>query len=261
MTYLVLGILIPFIGTALGAATVFLMKNKLNERVEKLLLGFAAGVMVAASVWSLILPAVAQSEGMGRFAFVPAVVGVVVGVAFLSATDGFMAKQSAKTTDALSRGEPLKPKRTTMLVFAVTLHNIPEGMAVGVALASAYFGHSDMTLASALVLAVGIAVQNFPEGAIISLPMKGEGASKPKAFLCGAASGAVEPIAATLTVLLTGLVTPALPYLLAFAAGAMIYVVVKELIPEAQSGGHETFSTFSFVFGFVLMMVLDIALG
>ena len=260
MTYLVLGILIPFIGTTLGAATVFLMKNGLNERVEKLRLGFAAGVMVAASVWSLILPAVAQSEGMGRFSFVPATVGVLVGVAFLSATDSFMAKQSAKP-EAIESGKPLKPKRSTMLVFAVTLHNIPEGMAVGVALASAYFGRSDMTMASALVLAVGIAVQNFPEGAIISMPLKGGGASKPKAFLIGTASGAVEPIAATLTVLLAGLVAPILPYLLSFAAGAMIYVVVKELIPEAQSGGHSRFSTFSFVFGFVLMMVLDIALG
>lgn len=260
MTYLVLGILIPFIGTTLGAATVFLMKNGLGERVEKLLLGFAAGVMVAASVWSLILPAVAQSEGMGRFSFVPATVGVIAGVAFLSATDSLMARQSGKPAEPKS-GKPLKPKRTTMLVFAVTLHNIPEGMAVGVALASAYFGHSDMTMASALVLAVGIAVQNFPEGAIISMPLKGGGMSKPKAFLIGAASGAVEPAAAALTVLFTGLVTPALPYLLAFAAGAMIYVVVKELIPEAQSGGPSRISTFSFVFGFVLMMVLDIALG
>lgn len=261
MTYLVLGILIPFIGTALGAAAVFPMKNKLNEKAEKILLGFAAGVMVAASIWSLILPSVAYSESMGRFAFVPATVGVAVGVAFIAATDICVARMRERAAALAPDGVKAKVGKSTMLIFAVTLHNIPEGMAVGVALAGAYFGHSDMTMASALILAIGIAVQNFPEGAIISLPLKGGGMSKPKAFLYGVMSGAVEPIAATVTVLLIGLVTPILPYLLAVAAGAMIYVVVKELIPESQSGGHELFSTFSFVFGFILMMVLDIALG
>lgn len=259
MLQLSMGVLIPFLGTTLGAAMVFLMRNKLNETVQKILSGFAAGVMVAASVWSLIIPAIDQSSDMGKFSFVPAMVGIILGVGFLLLLDCIIPHLHLNSDEP--EGLTSHWKRTTMLVLAVTLHNIPEGMAVGVVLAGAYFGNATISMTGALTLAIGIAIQNFPEGAIISMPLKSEGFSKPKAFLYGTLSGIVEPIFAIITILLTQFITPILPYLLSFAAGAMLYVVVEELIPEAQSGKHTNWSTLSFVFGFVLMMVLDVALG
>lgn len=259
MLQLSMGVLIPFLGTTLGAAMVFLMRNKLNETVQKILSGFAAGVMVAASVWSLIIPAIEQSRDMGKLSFVPAMVGIILGVGFLLLLDTIIPHLHLNSDEP--EGLTSHWKKTTMLVLAVTLHNIPEGMAVGVVLAGAYFGNATISMTGALTLAIGIAIQNFPEGAIISMPLKSEGFSKPKAFLYGTLSGIVEPIFAIITILLTQFITPILPYLLSFAAGAMIYVVVEELIPEAQSGKHTNWSTLSFVFGFVLMMVLDVALG
>ena len=252
-------VLIPFLGTTLGAAMVFLMRNKLNETVQKILSGFAAGVMVAASVWSLIIPAIEQSSDMGKLSFVPAMVGIILGVGFLLLLDTIIPHLHLNSDEP--EGLTSHWKKTTMLVLAVTLHNIPEGMAVGVVLAGAYFGSATISMTGAVTLAIGIAIQNFPEGAIISMPLKSEGLSKPRAFLYGTLSGIVEPIFAIITILLTQFITPILPYLLSFAAGAMIYVVVEELIPEAQSGKHTNWSTLSFVFGFVLMMVLDVALG
>ena len=259
MLQLSMGVLIPFLGTTLGAAMVFLMRNKLNETVQKILSGFAAGVMVAASVWSLIIPAIEQSSDMGKLSFVPAMVGIILGVGFLLLLDTIIPHLHLNSDEP--EGLTSHWKKTTMLVLAVTLHNIPEGMAVGVVLAGAYFGNATISMTGALTLAIGIAIQNFPEGAIISMPLKSEGFSIPKAFLYGTLSGIVEPIFAIITILLTQFITPVLPYLLSFAAGAMIYVVVEELIPEAQSGKHTNWSTLSFVFGFVLMMVLDVALG
>ena len=254
------GLLIPFIGTSAGAACVFLLKDELKPRVQKLLLGFASGVMVAASVWSLLIPAMNMSESMGKFAFVPAAVGLLLGMAFLLVLD--------RTIPHLHLGSetPEGPKkkldRATMLLFAVTLHNIPEGMAVGVVFAGVISGSSEMTIAGAIALAVGIAIQNFPEGAVISLPLKSEtGMKSGKAFVYGVLSGIVEPIAAFVTVLLAGFLEPILPYLLAFAAGSMLYVVVEELIPEASEGEHSNIGTIAFAIGFVLMMVLDVALG
>ena len=254
------GLLIPFIGTSAGAACVFLLKDELKPRVQKLLLGFASGVMVAASVWSLLIPAMNMSESMGKFAFVPAAVGLLLGMAFLLVLD--------RTIPHLHLGSetPEGPKkkldRATMLLLAVTLHNIPEGMAVGVVFAGVISGSSEMTIAGAIALAVGIAIQNFPEGAVISLPLKSEtGMKSGKAFVYGVLSGIVEPIAAFVTVLLAGVLEPILPYLLAFAAGSMLYVVVEELIPEASEGEHSNIGTIAFAIGFVLMMVLDVALG
>lgn len=259
MLKLILGVLVPFIGTSLGSFLVFFMKDKINVKVEKILLGFAGGVMVAASIWSLIIPAIEQSEGMGKWSFVPAAVGIILGVLFLFVLDSVIPHLHVNSDKP--EGINSKAKKTTMLVLAVTLHNIPEGMAVGVALAGAYFGNSGITLTAGLVLALGIAIQNVPEGAIISMPLKSEGFSKTKAFGYGVLSGIVEPIFAVITILLTSIVTPILPYLLAFAAGAMIYVVVEELIPESQSGEHTNFATISFVVGFLIMMILDVALG
>lgn len=259
MVKLILGVLIPFIGTSLGAFLVFFMKNKISEKLEKILLGFAGGVMIAASVWSLIIPAIEQSESMGKWSFIPAVVGIALGVLFLFVLDSIIPHLHINS----EKPEGIKSncKKSTMLVLAVTLHNIPEGMAVGVALAGAYFGETGITLTAALVLAIGIAIQNIPEGAIISMPLRGAGFSKGKAFGYGLLSGLVEPIFAALTILIASFVTPILPYLLSFAAGAMIYVVIEELIPESQTGEHTNWATISFVVGFLIMMILDVALG
>lgn len=257
--YLILGLLIPFFGTVLGSAMVFLMKNKLNSKVEKLLLGFASGVMVAASIWSLIIPSIDMSESMGKLSFLPAAVGFILGIGFLLLIDTFVPHFHLNADEP--EGSKSKLKKTTMMVFAVTIHNIPEGMAVGVVLAGAISGNVGVSLSGALILSIGIAIQNFPEGAIISMPLKSEGETKRKSFFLGTMSGIVEPIAAAITILLISIVTPILPYLLSFAAGAMMYVVVEELIPEAQSGKHSNLSTIGFTIGFVIMMILDVALS
>lgn len=254
-----IGLIVPFLGTVLGSAMVFLMKNEINKKVKKLLMGFASGVMIAASIWSLLIPSMDMAEQQGKVAWVPATVGFLFGIVFLLVLDSViphMHLESKKT-----EGIKSKLKKTTMMVFAVTLHNIPEGMSVGVMLAGVLIGNTGITVAGALVLSIGIAIQNFPEGAIISMPLKSEGMSKPKAFLYGALSGIVEPIAAILTILLTGIFVPMLPYLLSFAAGAMIYVVVEELIPESQEGEHSNLGTVGVALGFVVMMILDVALG
>ncbi len=254
-----IGILIPFAGTALGSAMVFFMKKEMNERLQKLLLGFASGVMMAASVWSLLIPAIDMAEQEGGVSWLPPAAGFLLGMGFLLVLDTLT--PHLHLTDEEPEGVPAQLKKTTMLVLAVTLHNIPEGMAVGVTFAGILAENTAMTLTGAFALSVGIAIQNFPEGAIISMPLKGQGLSKPRAFAYGALSGVVEPAAAFVTILLTGLVVPFLPYFLAFAAGAMIYVVVEELIPEAQSGAHSNISTVGVAVGFVLMMILDVALG
>lgn len=254
-----IGVMIPFIGTMLGAACVFFMRKELNAKVQKALLGFASGVMVAASVWSLLIPAIDMSQAMGGFAFVPATVGFGLGILFLLGMDRLIPHLHLNTDEP--EGPKSNLKKTTMLVLAVTLHNIPEGMAVGVGFAGLLSGNEQMTLAGAFALSAGIAIQNFPEGAIISLLLASEGGSKGKAFWYGTLSGIVEPIAAVLTILLASLITPVLPYLLAFAAGAMIYVVVEELLPEASQGEHANISTIGFAVGFMIMMVLDVALG
>ena len=243
-----LGILIPFAGTALGSAMVFFMKKEMNERLQKLLLGFASGVMIAASVWSLLIPAIEMAEQESAAAWIPAAAGFLLGMGFLLLLDTLT--PHLHFTEDKPEGMPAHLKKTTMLVLAVTLHNIPEGMAVGVTF-----------LAGAFALSIGIAIQNFPEGAIISMPLKGQGISKARAFLYGTLSGIVEPAAAFLTILLTSLVVPLLPYLLSFAAGAMIYVVVEELIPESQTGAHSNIGTVGVALGFTLMMILDVALG
>ncbi len=254
-----LGILIPFIGTTLGAASVIFLKNRMNPLVQKGLLGFASGVMVAASVWSLLIPAIDMSEDMGKLSFIPAVTGFGIGIVFLLALDKIVPHLHLDKEEPEGISSSLK--KTTMLVLAVTLHNIPEGMAVGVVFAGLINGNSNITAAGAFALAIGIAIQNVPEGAIISLPLKSEGNSKQKAFLYGMSSGIVEPVAAAITILLTGIVIPILPYLLSFAAGAMIYVVVEELIPEASEGEHSNIGTIGFAVGFLIMMTLDVALG
>ena len=256
---ILLGILIPFVGTTLGSAMVFFMRREMNGRVQKALLGFASGVMIAASVWSLLIPAIEMSEEQSNIAWVPAAIGFLLGIGFLLLLDTLT--PHIHLTEEEPEGIKADLKKTTMLVLAVTLHNIPEGMAVGVTFAGVMTGNTTITLAAAFVLAIGIAIQNFPEGAIISMPLRGEGISRRRAFLYGTVSGIVEPIAAFITILLTGLVVPILPYLLAFAAGAMIYVVMEELIPESQSGKHTNIGTIGVAFGFVMMMVLDVALG
>ena len=253
------GIAIPFLGTALGAACVFFMKKALSDRVQRALTGFAAGVMVAASVWSLLIPAMEQSAGMGKWAFVPAAVGFWIGILFLLLLDHIIPHLHQNSTQA--EGPKSQLERTTMMVLAVTLHNIPEGMAVGVVYAGYRSGSAQITAAGALALSLGIAIQNFPEGAIISMPLRAEGMSKGRAFLGGVLSGIVEPIGAVLTILAAGLIVPALPYLLSFAAGAMLYVVVEELIPEMSEGVHSDIGTVFFAVGFSVMMVLDVALG
>ena len=254
-----LGLAIPFLGTTLGAAMVFLMKKEMNKKVEKILLGFASGVMIAASVWSLLIPSIEMAETQGKVAWIPAAIGFLLGIVFLLVLDSVvphMHLESEKT-----EGIKSKLKKTTMMVFAVTLHNIPEGMAVGVTFAGALAQNAGITMAGAFAVAIGIAIQNFPEGAIISMPLKSEGVSKPKAFLYGTLSGIVEPIGAIITILLTNAVVPILPYLLSFAAGAMIYVVVEELIPESQAGEHSNIGTIGVAIGFTIMMILDVALG
>ena len=248
-----LGLAIPFLGTTLGAAMVFLMKKEMNKKVEKILLGFASGVMIAASVWSLLIPSIEMAETQGKVAWIPAAIGFFL---VLDSVVPHMHLESEK-----SEGMKSKLKKTTMMVFAVTLHNIPEGMAVGVTFAGALAQNAGITMAGAFALAVGIAIQNFPEGAIISMPLKSEGVSKSKAFLYGTLSGIVEPIGAIITILLTNTVVPILPYLLSFAAGAMIYVVVEELIPESQAGEHSNIGTIGVAIGFTIMMILDVALG
>lgn len=253
------GILIPFAGTSLGAASVFLMKKNMGIRTQRILTGFAAGVMVAASIWSLIIPAINQAERMGKLAFIPAVVGFWLGVGFLLLLDTVTPHLHLNTEKA--EGPKSSFKKTTMLVMAVALHNIPEGMAVGVVYAGWVTGQADITLMGAIALSIGIAIQNFPEGAIISMPLCATGVKKPKAFWYGVLSGAVEPVAAVITILLSEIIVPALPYLLSFAAGAMIYVVVEELIPEMSSGEHSNWGTVMFAVGFSLMMTLDVALG
>ena len=253
------GILIPFLGTALGAACVFLMKKSLGDAVQRALTGFAAGVMVAASVWSLLIPAIEQSADRGKFSFFPAFIGFWIGVLFLLALDHLIPHLHAGSDQA--EGPKTKLGRTTMMVLAVTLHNIPEGMAVGVMYAGFLAGNAQITAAGALALSLGIAIQNFPEGAIVSLPLRAEGESKAKAFFGGVLSGIVEPIGAVLTIVAAQLIVPALPYLLSFAAGAMLYVVVEELIPEMSQGRHSNIGTVFFAAGFSVMMVLDVALG
>jgi len=255
------GLLIPFIGTSLGAACVFFMKNQLNPLVQRGLLGFAAGIMVAASVWSLLIPAMEQSTvGWGEaLSFVPAVTGFWGGIMFLLLLDRFIPHQHMNSEE--TEGLSCDISHSAMLVLAVVLHNIPEGMAVGVVYASWYNGASDITLGAAIALAVGIAIQNFPEGAIISMPLRAEGLSKMRSFTYGVLSGAVEPIGALVTILCASVIIPILPFLLSFAAGAMIYVVVEEIIPEMSEGEHSDIGTVMFAVGFSLMMILDTTLG
>ena len=253
-----IGLLIPFAGTSLGAAMVFFFSKQISNNLQKIFTGFAAGVMVAASFWSLLQPALESSETMGRLAFIPAAVGFLVGIAFLLLLDEVTPHMHM---DHQQEGPKSKLKSTTKLILAVTLHNIPEGMAVGVVYAGWAAGHSGVTQAGALALALGIAIQNFPEGAIVSMPLLSEGMPKHKTFWYGVLSGAVEPVAALLTIIAASIVVPILPYLLAFAAGAMLYVVVEELIPEMSEGTHSNIGTIAFAFGFVLMMTLDVALG
>ena len=258
-TQIIYGILIPFIGTTAGAACVFFLRRQPHFLVQRSLTGFAAGVMTAASVWSMLIPAMEQSEGLGRLGFVPAAAGFLLGILFLLFLDCVIPHQHMNS-DAPEGGRSSLSKNT-MLLLAVTLHNIPEGMAVGVTFAGVLTENTTMSMTGAFALAIGIAIQNFPEGAIISMPLQSQEISKTRAFVYGTLSGIVEPVGAFLTILLTGLVVPLLPYLLSFAAGAMIYVVVEELIPEAQSGEHSNISTIGVAAGFVLMMILDVALG
>ncbi len=259
MYELINGIMIPFLGTSLGAACVFPMKEQLSVSVQRILTGFAAGVMTAASVWSLLIPAIEQSEeSMGKLAFVPAAAGFLLGIAFLLLLDRLIPHLHMNSDKA--EGLQSKLPKNIMMLLAVTLHNIPEGMAVGVVYAGMLYG-GGMSSSAALALAIGIAIQNFPEGAIISMPLKAEGMSKGRAFAAGVISGAVEPLGALLTVAAAGLIVPAMPYLLSFAAGAMIYVVVEELIPEMSAGEHSNIGTIAFAAGFTAMMILDVALG
>ncbi len=252
------GILIPFLGTSLGAAMVFFLKKELSGGIQKALTGFAAGVMVAASFWSLLQPALDSSADMGSLAFLPAAVGFLAGVGFLLLLDIVIPHMHM---DRQNEGPQSGLKRTTKLILAVTLHNIPEGMAVGVVYAGLQAGSAGISAAGALSLALGIAIQNFPEGAIVSMPLQAEGMPRRKTFWMGVLSGAVEPVAAALTILAAGLVTPVMPYFLSFAAGAMMYVVVEELIPEMSEGTHSNTGTVMFALGFVLMMILDVSLG
>lgn len=253
------GLMIPFLGTTLGAGMVFFMKGSMNQKLEKMLLGFAAGVMIAASVWSLLIPSIEMTEQAGGIAWIPACVGFLLGMIFLLLLDSVIPHLHLDSDKP--EGPKTKLGKAAMLVLAVTLHNIPEGMAVGVMFAGLLTANSGITLAGAFALSVGIAIQNFPEGAIISLPLKSEGMSSNRAFLYGTLSGVVEPVAALLTVLLYRVLAPVLPYLLAFAAGAMMYVVVEELIPETAEGEHSNIGTIGFAVGFALMMMLDVALG
>ncbi len=254
-----LGLMIPFLGTFAGASCVLFMRNNMGKLLEKVLLGFASGVMVAASVWSLLIPAIEMSESYGKFAFMPAAVGFAVGIAFLYGLDKLIPHlhPGGKKPEGIKSGLT----KTTMLALAVTLHNIPEGMAVGVVFAGVLSGNREITIAGAYALAVGIAIQNFPKGAIISMPIRSNGTGKKKAFFYGILSGIVEPIGAFMTIMITGAIEKALPFLLAFAAGAMLFVVVEELIPEASGDGDSDGATLGFAAGFLIMMILDVALG
>lgn len=252
------GLLIPFLGTSLGALCVLFMKREMNDQVRKALTGFAAGVMVAASVWSLIIPSINQSEAMGKMAFVPAAVGFWLGILFLLFLDTVTPHLHMNSDEP--EGPKSNLKNTTKLVLAVTIHNIPEGMAVGVVYAGLLAEQSEITMLGALALSLGIAIQNFPEGAIVSMPLRSQGMSRRKACLYGIASGAVEPVAALITILLSSILVPVLPYFLSFAAGAMLYVVVEELIPEMAEGKHSNIGTLMFAAGFSIMMILDVAL-
>lgn len=253
-----IGLLIPFLGTSLGSLMVFLIKDKMNPKIEKLLLGFASGVMIAASIFSLIIPSIEMATSQNIIAYLPASIGFLLGMGFLLILDSIIPHlhNGSETPEGIKSNL----KKKTMMVFAITLHNIPEGMAVGVIFVGA-LASNNISFASALALSIGIAIQNFPEGAIVSLPLAIEGKSKPKAFLMGVGSGIVEPIAAVITILLSQVMIPILPYLLSFAAGAMIYVVVEELIPESQNGKHSNIATIGVAIGFVLMMILDVALS
>lgn len=253
------GLLIPFLGTSLGALCVLFMKKEMNDQVRKALTGFAAGVMVAASVWSLIIPSINQSAAMGKLAFVPATVGFWLGILFLLLLDTVTPHLHMDSDEP--EGPKSNLKNTTKLVLAVTIHNIPEGMAVGVVYAGLLAEQTEITMLGALALSLGIAIQNFPEGAIVSMPLRSQGMSRGKACLYGIASGAVEPVAAVITILLSSILIPVLPYFLSFAAGAMLYVVVEELIPEMAEGKHSNIGTLMFAAGFSIMMVLDVALG
>ena len=253
------GILIPFVGTMSGSACVLFMKKRMDRMLQRILTGFAAGVMVAASVWSLLIPAMEQSGSMGRWAFVPAVAGFWLGILFLLLLDRVIPHLHMNSGKA--EGLQSSLRKTTMLVMAVTLHNLPEGMAVGVVYAGWMSGEAGITAMGALALSLGIAIQNFPEGAIISMPLRAEGVGKARAFVYGTLSGIVEPIGALLTIFAAGFVVPFLPYLLSFAAGAMLYVVVEELIPEMSEGKHSNVGTLLFAAGFTVMMALDVALG
>lgn len=253
------GIMISFLGTILGASCVLFMRKNLSDRLQRILSGFAAGVMVAASIWSLLIPSLEQSEGMGKWAFVPAAVGFWVGILFLLLMDHVIPHLHRNALQA--EGPKSRLQRDTMLVLAVTLHNIPEGMAIGVVYSGYLSGNANISAMGALALSIGIAIQNFPEGAIISMPLKAEGMKKSKAFLYGVLSGVVEPISALLTIAATGIVTPILPYLLSFAAGAMLYVVVEELIPEMSAGKHSNLGTIFFAVGFSVMMILEVLFG
>ena len=259
MTPRIIGLIIPLLGTTLGSAFVFFMKEDLPERVQKTLLGFASGVMVAASVWSLLIPSMEMEEAQGAWSVLPAAVGFLLGIGFLLALDDLTPHLHLGTDKP--EGPRSKLSRTAMLALAVTIHNLPEGMAVGVVFAGAEQGAAHLTLASAVAVSLGIAIQNIPEGAIISMPMRAAGNSRWRSFLIGSLSGAVEPLGGLAVVLLASLLTPVLPYMLSFAAGAMFYVVIEELIPEASSGKHSNLSTIGFAIGFVLMMVLDVVMG
>lgn len=256
---IVAGLLIPFLGTTAGAACVFFLKKQIGGNIQRIFTGFAAGVMVAASVWSLLIPAMDMCEEMGKLAFLPAMTGFLIGIVFLLFIDSLV--PHLHVGSETPEGHKSSLNRTAMLMLAVTIHNFPEGAACGAIFAGVLSGDGTVTMAGALTLAIGIAIQNFPEGAIISLPLRSEGTGKGKAFLYGALSGIVEPIAAIITIAAASVVIPILPYLLSFAAGAMIYVVIEELLPEASTGSHSNIATIWFSVGFLLMMILDVALG
>lgn len=259
MLNVIIGICIPFLGTLLGSSMVFFLKNDINNKIEKLLLGFAAGVMISASVWSLLIPAINICKEQGKIEYLSPSIGFLFGIAFLLILDSIIPHLHIDSKKP--EGIKTKLKNTTMLILAITLHNIPEGMAVGVVFASFLFSNTSIFFASAIALSIGIAIQNFPEGAIISMPLRSEGISRSRAFIYGTLSGIVEPIAAIVTIMLTNFVINILPFVLSFAAGTMIYVVVEELIPESQGGNHTNVGTVGVAIGFILMMILDIALG
>lgn len=254
-----IGVFVPFLGTALGASCVLFLRNSMGESVQRILTGFAAGVMTAASVWSLLIPSIEQASHMGKWSFIPAAAGFWMGILFLLLLDHLIPHLHRNSSEA--EGPKKNLKRSTMLVLAVTIHNIPEGMAVGAVYAGWLAEDSAITMTAALALSVGIAIQNFPEGAIISMPLRAENVKKSKAFLYGVLSGIVEPAGAMLTILAAGLVLPQLPYLLSFAAGAMMYVVIEELVPEMSRGNHSNTGAVMFAVGFTTMMILDVTLG